>query len=139
MVINDGDDGDVKDEFGDSKPSTSQPKGVYYKNIERKMLLKKRRVNVCSAYVRLKLSANTLQQSYEAYVDKWDVVKVTHVPMSKEEEDEREEALAEVMDPMYLLNRADMDAEGEEVEEETEIVRPNGDTVIVDPIDVFGE
>ena len=72
-------------------------------------------------------------------MDKWDVVKVTHVPMSKEEEDEREEALAEVMDPMYLLNRADMDAEGEEVEEEADAARPNGDAVIVDPIDVFGE
>ena len=41
--------------------------------------------------------------------------------MSKEEEDEREEALAEVVDPMYLLNRADMDAEGEvETEEHAE-------------------
>lgn len=59
--------------------------------------------------------------------------------MSKEEEDEREEALAEVMDPMYLLNRADMDAEGEEVEEEAEAERPSGDVGIVDPIDVFGE
>ncbi|THH28830.1 hypothetical protein EUX98_g5361 [Antrodiella citrinella] len=112
-------DEDVQDEFGDVQAS-SRAKGAYYKNIERKMLLKKRRVN-----------------SYQAYVDKWDVVKVSHVPMSKEEEDEREEALAEVMDPMYLLNRADMDAEGEEVEEETEVERPGGD--IVDPIDVFGE
>jgi len=119
LVVNDGEE-DVKDEFGDSK--SSRAKGAYYKNIERKMLLKKRRVN-----------------SYEAYVDKWDVVKVTHVPMSKEEEDEREEALAEVNDPMYLLNRADMDAEGEEVEEEAEAERPNGDTGIIDPIDVFGE
>lgn len=59
--------------------------------------------------------------------------------MSKEEEDEREEALAEVNDPMYLLNRADMDAEGEEVEEENEIVRPGEDGGIVDAIDVFGE
>ena len=37
--------------------------------------------------------------------------------MSKEEEDEREDTLAEVNEPMYLLNRADVDAEGEEVEE----------------------
>lgn len=36
-----------------------------------------------------------------------------HAPMSKEEEDEREEALAEVVDPMFLLNRADVDADGE--------------------------
>ncbi|KAH8103869.1 RNA polymerase II-associated [Cristinia sonorae] len=119
LVINDGDD---EDDFA----STSKPraKGAYYKNIERKMLLKKRRVN-----------------SYQAYVDKWDIVKVTHVPMSKEEEDEREEALAEVMDPMYLLNRVDMDAEGEVEEDvEVEVERPNdGGGDIVDPIDVFGE
>ncbi|TCD69476.1 hypothetical protein EIP91_007602 [Steccherinum ochraceum] len=120
LVINDEED--VKDEFGDDKPEKPRAKGVYYKNIERKMLLKKRRVN-----------------SYQAYGDKWDVVKVTHVPMSKEEEDEREEALAEVNDPMYLLNRADMDAEGEEVEEETEIVRPSEDGGVIDAIDVFGE
>ena len=38
--------------------------------------------------------------------------------MSKEEEDEREEALAEVADPMYLMARGDADAEGDiEVED----------------------
>lgn len=77
-------------------------------------------------------------QSYQAYQDKWDVVKVTHVPMSTEEEEERAEALAEVMDPMYLLNRADVDAEGEP-DDEVEAERTNGDTSIVDAIDVFGE
>lgn len=33
--------------------------------------------------------------------------------MSKEEEDEREEALAEVADPMFLMVRGDADADGE--------------------------
>lgn len=33
--------------------------------------------------------------------------------MKKEEEDERDEAMAEVMDPMFLMGRADADAEGE--------------------------
>jgi len=33
--------------------------------------------------------------------------------MSKEEEDEREEALAEVVDPMFMFMRADADADGE--------------------------
>jgi RNA polymerase II-associated factor 1 len=38
--------------------------------------------------------------------------------MSKEEEDERQEALAEVADPMYLLGRGDADADGDiEVDE----------------------
>ena len=38
--------------------------------------------------------------------------------MSKEEEDEREEALAEVADSMYLMARGDADAEGDiEVED----------------------
>jgi RNA polymerase II-associated factor 1 len=33
--------------------------------------------------------------------------------MSQEEEDEREEALAEVADPMFLMVRGDADADGE--------------------------
>jgi RNA polymerase II-associated factor 1 len=86
---------------GDTQPNVSgsgeeRLKGAYYKNIERKMTLKKRRTN-----------AN------EAYVDKWQVVHISHVPMSKEELDEREELLAEVTDPAFLLNRDDVDADGE--------------------------
>ena len=53
----------------------------------------------------------------------------------------REEALAEVVDPMYLLNRADMDAEGEVETEEHASSRPeNGIAAgFVDAVDVFGE
>lgn len=36
-----------------------------------------------------------------------------HAPMSKEEEDERQDALAEVEDPMFLMQRGDADADGE--------------------------
>ncbi|KAF8556690.1 Paf1-domain-containing protein [Imleria badia] len=86
---------------GDTQPNVSgsgeeRLKAAYYKNIERKMTLKKRRTN-----------AN------ETYVDKWQVVHISHVPMSKEELDEREELLAEVTDPAFLLNRDDVDADGE--------------------------
>lgn len=38
---------------------------------------------------------------------------MTHAVMSKEEEDEREEALAEVADPMFLMVRGDADADGD--------------------------
>ncbi|KAL6308280.1 RNA polymerase II-associated [Sparassis latifolia] len=119
------DDGDAKEEYADvdTKSKERRAKGAYYKNIERKMLLKKKRVN-----------------SYEAYLDKWDVVKVTHAPMSKEELDEREDALAEVMDPMYLLSRGDADAEGE-VEDEgvAEMSRHAHGDENTDAVDVFGE
>jgi RNA polymerase II-associated factor 1 len=86
---------------GDTQPNVSgsgeeRPKGAYYKNIERKMTLKKRRTNV-----------------NETYVGKWEVVHISHEPMSKEELDEREELLAEVIDPGFLLNRDDIDADGE--------------------------
>ncbi|KAJ3772663.1 RNA polymerase II-associated protein [Lentinula raphanica] len=90
-----------EDVFNDQK-SAPRPRGAYYKNIERKMLLKKKRAN-----------------AYEQYEDKWDVIKVTHVPMSQEEEDEREEALAEVMDPLFLMREADVDADGEVEVDET--------------------
>ena len=33
--------------------------------------------------------------------------------MSKDEEEEREEALAEVADPMFLMDRGDADADGD--------------------------
>ncbi|KAF8967736.1 RNA polymerase II-associated protein [Flammula alnicola] len=92
-------DGDPPLDIDDLESDRKQPrreKGAYYKNIERKMHLKKKRVNI-----------------YDQYEDKWEIIRVLHAPMSKEEEDEREEALAEVVDPMYLLMRGDADADGE--------------------------
>ncbi len=71
----------VLDEGTDVQGGMPRSKGAYYKNIKRKMLLK------------------------------WDVVKLTHTPMSKEEEQAREEALAEVTDPLFLLARADANGE----------------------------
>jgi len=54
-------------------------------------------------------------QTHEAYLDKWEVVNLTHTRMSAEESEEREEVLAEVMDPTYLMGRdVDGDAEGGE-------------------------
>ncbi|KAF9454226.1 hypothetical protein P691DRAFT_717588 [Macrolepiota fuliginosa MF-IS2] len=101
-------DGDVEprsfeDVISDiEKKTPSREKGAYYKNIERKMLLKKKRVN-----------------QYEQYDDKWEVIRMTHAPISEEEETERQDYLAEVSDPDYLLKmRTDADAEGEvEVED----------------------
>jgi len=47
-----------------------------------------------------------------AYTDKWDVINLSHAPLVSEEAEEREEALAEVMDPLFMF-RADADADGE--------------------------
>lgn len=52
-------------------------------------------------------------QPQETY-DKWDVINVTHVGTNKEEV---AEAMAEVKDPMYFLGRAELDAEGEVVDD----------------------
>ena len=62
-------------------------------------------------------------QIHEQYEDKWEIIRVTHAEMSKEEEDEREEALAEVADPMYLMARGDADAEGDIEVEDTGVPR----------------
>lgn len=85
-------------------------------------------------------------QTYESYGDKWDIVKLTHEIMTKEEEQEREEALAEVVDPLYLLARADADADAEgEVDDSLGFNSGHDATstrnAIVDAlaIDVFGE
>lgn len=88
------DDGDTKANVPGTR--IERTKGAYYKNIERKMTLKKRRTNI-----------------QETYVDKWQVVHISHLPMSKEELDEREELMAEVVDPMYLRVDADADGEGD--------------------------
>jgi len=84
----------------DRKPRR-RGQGAYYKNIERKMALKKKRANI-----------------YEQYEDKWEIIRMRHASITKEEEEEREEALAEVADPTYLMVRGDADADGEiEVDE----------------------
>ncbi|KAI0352089.1 RNA polymerase II-associated [Trametes cingulata] len=131
------DDGMSHDEDVDSKKAgPSRPKGAYYKNIERKMLLKKKRVN-----------------TYESYGDKWDVIKLTHTPMSAEEAQEREEALAEVVDPSFPLARGDADADAEGEADDAGGADANGHDPdgghnedvngarheIVDAVDVFGE
>ncbi|KAM5537103.1 hypothetical protein V8D89_009249 [Ganoderma adspersum] len=116
------------DEFEtDVRGGAPRPKGAYYKNIERKMLLKKKRVN-----------------TYESYGDKWDVVKLTHTPMSKEEEQEREEALAEVTDPLFPLARADADADADgEVDDAAFGLNgtsaETANAIRQEAIDVFGE
>ncbi|TFK74984.1 RNA polymerase II-associated protein [Pluteus cervinus] len=99
LVLHDGDPPQDLDDLLDEKEQKAprRERGAYYKNIERKMTLKKKRVN-----------------DLDKYEDKWDRIRMTHAVMSTEEEDEREEALAEVIDPNFLLIRGDADADGEE-------------------------
>ncbi|KAJ7140238.1 RNA polymerase II-associated protein [Mycena crocata] len=87
LVIEDGSEADA---------AIPRPKGAYYKNIERKMLLKKKRVN---AY------------DDSEYNDKWEIIRMTHVEMGEEEEAERNDLIAEVDNPRYL--REDVDADGD--------------------------
>ncbi|KLO12734.1 hypothetical protein SCHPADRAFT_997944 [Schizopora paradoxa] len=91
LVLDDGDDasGDV---------TRTRGKGAFYKNLERKIVLKKKRVSQWDAV---------------QYTDKWDAINLTLVPFGPEEEAERSELLAEVTDPMYMYTRGDADAEGE--------------------------
>lgn len=70
--------------------------------------------------------------------------------MSKEEEEERGEALGEVLDPMYLLSRGEADAEGDVDESmggiadtggihENSVAAAAQRTLEADTMDVFGE
>ncbi|TFK26199.1 RNA polymerase II-associated protein [Coprinopsis marcescibilis] len=114
----------LNDSLNDLHQLPRKEKGAYYKNIERKMLLKKRRANVGVLSTSQPYPADLFDQQYEQYDDKWEVIRVKYAPMSKEEEEERQEALAEVADPMYLLNR---DADGEiEVDESGAAIFSNG-------------
>lgn len=103
---------EVPNEFLLLFDDNSQPPTANYKNIERKIILKKKRVNVSSCSPRRSMSSGPTVRSpqpQETY-DKWDVINVTHVGTNKEEV---AEALAEVKDPMYFLGRTELDAEGE--------------------------
>ena len=78
----------------------------------------------------------TTTQKHEtvAYSDKWDVINLSHAPLSREEAEEREEALAEVMDPMFLFSRAEAEVEGDtdgaiQVDDAVAVVTTNGDDV----------
>ncbi|KAF8637578.1 hypothetical protein AX17_002647 [Amanita inopinata Kibby_2008] len=108
LVLYDGDLSEGEAEVSNARHA-HRARGAYYKNIERKMQLKKKRAN-----------------QYEQYEDKWEIIRVTHATMSKEEEEEREEALAEVTDPLYLIGRVDADAEGELEVEEHGVFAQNG-------------
>jgi RNA polymerase II-associated factor 1 len=105
---------EVPNEFLVLFDDESQPPTANYKNIERKIILKKKRVNVSLGFSLPAVWANVrFPQPQETY-DKWDVINVTHVGTNKEEV---AEALAEVKDPMYFLARAELDAEGEVVDD----------------------
>jgi len=86
--------------------SSKRPKAAYYKNIERRINLKKKRVN-----------------KYEAtYGDKWDAIQLTHTPFLPEEQEEREEIEAEIRDPTFILRATEEQVEEvEEVEEAPDV------------------
>ncbi|KAH9019317.1 Paf1-domain-containing protein [Lactarius deliciosus] len=86
LVFDEGERNDIDygdgDGDGDGSAGGVRPAGAYYKLIERKMLLKKKRT-----------------EPIERFRDKWALVR-------------RAEALAEVRDPMYLLQSADAGGRG---------------------------
>ncbi|CAK5269161.1 unnamed protein product [Mycena citricolor] len=102
LVLEDGGENDISDGIS---ANHRQP-GAYFKGIERKMVLKKKRVN-----------------PYDSYADKWEVIRMTHVAMGEDEVGERQDLLAEVQEPEYFLRQLanagkeemdmDGDAEGE--------------------------
>ncbi|KAF8317776.1 RNA polymerase II-associated [Cantharellus anzutake] len=87
---------DVPNEFLLTTESGATGRGAFYKNIERKYVLKKKR-----------------QNRNEEYSDKWDIVRLRHVPFTAEQLQERAEAQAEVDDPSYLANLAAADVDGD--------------------------
>ncbi|KAL1748209.1 RNA polymerase II-associated [Schizophyllum fasciatum] len=92
LNVDDGDD------FEDTKPGQrSRGKGAYYKNIERKMTLNKRRANPS-----------------DIVDERWDVIHLTHAELVGNELRERDEALLDVMDPHYYLMPRDGEGEADE-------------------------
>ncbi|KAI0316020.1 RNA polymerase II-associated [Amylostereum chailletii] len=102
LVLDDGDTG---------VPDRGQ--GAYYKPIERKMLLKKKRT-----------------EPIERFRDKWSLVRVAHAPPPPDEADERADALAEVTDPEYFFRGADAEGEPDHAAHANghEVLNGNGDS-----------
>ncbi|KZV91509.1 hypothetical protein EXIGLDRAFT_648223 [Exidia glandulosa HHB12029] len=83
LVLDDGDLPPAR--VGTTGPLATRPRGAYYKNIERKITLKKKRVNKYDT----------------AYTDKWDVITLSRIPIAGDEERDRAEAVAIVQDSDY--------------------------------------
>ncbi|KJA13549.1 hypothetical protein HYPSUDRAFT_49789, partial [Hypholoma sublateritium FD-334 SS-4] len=120
LVLSDGDSPIIVEDLDLEQKQTRRDKGAYNKNIERKMHLEKKRVNI-----------------YDQYDDKSQIAKVMHAPLSAEET-EREEALAEVAANYWNTREdadadADADAEVDDIAEENDTsgMRPNATINIV--------
>ncbi len=112
LVLDDGEE----DPLVSDDLKRTRGKGAFYKGLERKIVLKKKCVNVRIQFL-LQISRSfnlcmNVSQQWDAvqYTDKWDAINLTLVPFGPEEEAERRELMAEVTDPMYCV---DVDAEGE--------------------------
>ncbi|KAF8754182.1 Paf1 [Rhizoctonia solani] len=73
--------------------------GAYYKAVERKIVLKKKPV---------------IKGQEIDYTDKWDVIKLFHIPIAAEDQEERNELQAEVTDPQWTFGRLDAPGEADE-------------------------
>ncbi|KAG8696415.1 hypothetical protein FRC08_007169, partial [Ceratobasidium sp. 394] len=91
-----GHTGEANGADGSSATDESRRQGAYYKGVERKIVLKKKPV---------------IKGQEIDYSDKWDVIKLSHIPIAVEDHEERNEVLAEVMDPQWTFGR--LDAQGE--------------------------
>jgi RNA polymerase II-associated factor 1 len=105
---------------GTSEVHEGRQKGAYYKAVERKIVLKKKPVIVSVGLLDIVLhphsSLGRLQKGQEIdYTDKWDVIKLFHIPIAAEDQEERNELQAEVTDPQWTFSR--LDAQGEADEE----------------------
>ena len=99
-------------------PTQNRGKGAFYKGIERKIAVKKKRANVSFLSFHFLLAFSELifmfvVNQWDTYTDKWDAVHLILAPLSEEEIAERREAIADVTDPLAMFSRTDADAEGE--------------------------
>ncbi|EJD43829.1 Paf1-domain-containing protein [Auricularia subglabra TFB-10046 SS5] len=84
------DDGDLPPAHVGGSVAT-RPRGAYYKNIERKITLKKKRINKYDV----------------AYTDKWDIITLSNAQMNEDELKERKIALAQVQDPEWWFRETE--------------------------------
>ena len=104
LMLNSGEGADLANVSGDE--ISGAIKGAFYKNIERKYVLRKKRQMVSrTVYAEGSILTCSIQRQ-EDYGEQWDIIYAMSEPLSDELWREREEAVAEVQNPDFLANAA---------------------------------
>jgi hypothetical protein len=102
LLFDDGDLPPHADAVGSSRQYEERPKGVYYKAISRRHILKRKRVDVSlTNALKIQLMVSSQPNEPADYNTKTDVINLSYRAMDQAESAERDNDLEELMNPFY--------------------------------------